>query len=151
MMFFSIAEFVVLLLALALEVFAQTYPPNDDGVINPLGLGQEYVPLNKPSTTLADLIGFFSPAPVRWYNTTSKQNVYLFPDVDFNRTVWLRVSTNLSDVQYDLRGNSLSLSPSHGNPYGCLMKLWTDHTVFVFPNSIATEAPDISQTADKKW
>lgn len=47
------------------------------------------------------LILLHSPAPVKWHNTTSGQDVYLFPDINFGKLVYLRVSSNLSEVQYD--------------------------------------------------
>lgn len=44
---------------------------------------------------------FCSPAPVRWYNASLGQNVYLFPDSNDGKLIYLRVSTDLSDVQLD--------------------------------------------------
>ncbi|KXL48708.1 glycoside hydrolase family 43 protein [Acidomyces richmondensis BFW] len=89
----------------------QVYPAEAPGVLNPLGKGQD-------------------PAPVRWYNASLGQNVYLFPDVNFGSLVYLRVSPDLSEVQY--------------NPDNL-------HTVFQFGTDIATEAPDLSQLPDGRW
>ena len=77
------------------------------------------------------------------------EDVYLFPDVNFAKEVWLRVSPNLSDVQYDLQGNSEHLF--RDPVLGRIVKRWTDHSVYNFTDSIATEAADLSQTADGKW
>jgi len=89
----------------------QIYPAQAPGVLNPLGKGQEYVsPFDQrgdqygtPGVAVSnnEADGSSSPAPVRWYNASLGQNVYLFPDINFGSLVYLRVSPDLSEVQYN--------------------------------------------------
>lgn len=131
------------LLTAASSVKGWYFPPEAPGVINPLGKGQECVPL-PALRILAD-----GPARPPCGGTTRARA---------RMSTFSRISTLRPMCTYGYRPTSRTCSMT--SPTVRLRPAWScspdradrlDHTVYTFADNIATEAPDLSATPDGHW